>query len=354
MKSKIFCFAFLTAFLISMGGAPSAIAGEDSSFKVNGYVQSWYVSDDSTVGPSAIENQFLVRRARLGIKGKSKVGLLPVNWKLLGEFNTGNNNVLDAFLNVNLHSLFQVQIGQFKHHFMEIGTASSKVKAIGLIYRPEITQNIHSGQTGSALRDIGVRLHGTQKGDTSFGYDLEVVNGDGANSSDSNDNKTIVAHLFAEMMGVRFNGAFFTGKDGTEGSALDEKGFSGGVRYKNGPIWLQFEYAAATYDQAGGAADVEPSGWYVQAAYKVLPELQAVVRYDIAELDDKTSNTSMSTVGIGANYKINKNATISLNYFIKDADSGYSERTLLGRSGRSTVTGNAVGNVIAAQVEYTY
>lgn len=361
MKSKIFCFAFLSAFLIGMVSAPSAIAGGDASFKVTGYAQSWFIYDDSNVTNPAISNEFLVRRARIAVKGKSKIGVLPVKYKIMGDFaaskgGSGKAFLLDAYLDLNFDKLFNVGMGQFKYHFTEIGTASSKIKAIGLLTRPEIVHNLHTKLVtkGSALRDIGIRIHGKQKGDVTFGYDLEVLNGNGANNTEMNDDKTIVGHVFVSTMDVTFFGAVFSGNEGAEGSDLDETGWTVGAKYKAGPVWFQAEYAAATLDQGAGATDKEPQGWYIQGAYNITPELQGVVRYGQADADDNKSNNTMSTVGLGANYKVNKHATISANYYIRDADSGYSEKTLWGRAGAVTVKGSDVGNIFMIQGEYTY
>lgn len=358
MKKKFFYFAFISVFLISMTSAPSAIAGEDEGFKVFGYVQSWFVTDDSTVPSTSIENEFVVRRARLGVKGHSKIGILPIKYKLLFDAAASSPDLLDAYLDLNIHPLFNVGMGQFKYHFTEIGTASSKIKAIGLLYRPEVSQNIHNPLVGAGtrLRDIGFRIHGKESvNDVKFGYDVEILNGSrGANRADNNDDKTVVAHLFASTMDVTIFGAYFTGESGTEGSTLDENGWTVGAKYRAGPIWIQGEYASANRNQAAGAADIDPNGWYIQGAYQITPELQGVVRYGQADVDDNASNDTMDTVGLGVNYKVNKHATLSANYFIKDADSGYSERTLLGRGGFSTVTGSAVGDVFLFQAEYTY
>ncbi|MBE9503088.1 MAG: porin [Proteobacteria bacterium] len=356
LKGKITEFSIkLTVSLFALSLLSVSAAWAEDSFAVDGYGQAWYISDDSDVSTGEIKSEFFTRRARLGAKGKYSEGDFPVKFRLLGEFAGGSATLLDSYLDIDFNPLFQVQVGQFKYHFTEIGTTSSKVKAIGLLYRPEVVQNIHGnlGQTGGSLRDVGVRFHGARKGDITYGYNLEIVNGDGINKADRNDDKVIIAHIFGSKGGVKLFGAYFNGKDGVEGSETDEKGMTAGASYKGGGVWVQAEYAAATYDQTG-AGDLKPKGWYLQAAYDVMPELQLLARYDWAEEASNQSDNEMTTTAIGVNYRISKRATISANYFMRDADNNYDEKTLLGRSGSETLTGSKVGNVLVTQFEYVF
>jgi len=198
-----------------------------------------------------------------------------------------------------------------------------------------------------------LRLHGERKGDISYGYNLEILNGNGINKADENDDKVMIAHLFGKMGGVKVFGAYFKGKDGVEGSETDETGMTAGASYKGGGLWVQAEYAAATYEQTG-ASDLEPKGWYLQAAYDVMPELQLLARYDQAKEASNQTDNEMTTTALGANYRISKSATVSANYYVRDADNNYDEKTLLGRSGYETLTGSKVGNVFVAQFEFVY
>ncbi len=345
---------------ISFAGAE----GDGDVYKVFGYGQAWYVNDDSDISATAtaVDNEFYIKRARLGVKGKSPEALspqFPVNYKILGEFAGSSAVLLDAVVNVQFHPLFQVQVGQFKYHFTISGYRLAKIKDMGLITRPEIVKNIalKLGQTGGSYRDIGVNIHGEQKeGDVTFGYNLEVLNGSGPNTKDVNNGKTTIITPYVKAMGVQLSGSYFTGKDGTEGSDFDESGWSLGGEYNNGPLWLRTEYVQATYEQGSGADDLKPKGWYFQAAYDVIKELQVLARYGTADTDSNLDAREMSTIDIGANYRVNKHATLSLNYLIRDADANYSEFTLWGKPGVRgvSVQGDNVGNIAIAQFEFTF
>jgi phosphate-selective porin len=360
---------FLLTTVIMFSWISFAGAKDDGNvFKVFGYGQAWYVNDDSDISSTAtaIDNEFYIKRARLGVKGKSLEALspqFPVNYKFLGEFAGSSAVLLDAVVNVQFHPLFQVQVGQFKYHFTISGYRLAKIKDMGLITRPEIVKNIalKLGQTGGSYRDIGVNIHGEQKeGDVTFGYSLEILNGSGpnttVNTADENNGKTIIITPYVKAMGVQLSGSYFTGKDGIEGSDLDESGWTLGAEYNNGPLWLRTEYVQATYDQGSGVDDVKPNGWYFQAAYDVIKELQVLGRYGVADTDSNLDARKMSTIDIGANYRVNKHATLSLNYLIRDAEDNYSEFTLWGKLNVRgvSVQGDNVGNIAIAQFEFTF
>ncbi len=240
MIGRFFVTVVALVIVLSLSSVPVSKAGD--GFKVFGYGQAWYVSDDSDVSAGNVSSEFLMRRARLGVEGTYGGAQIPVDFKFVGEFagynstttttvihpydgstetttttDRGSASLLDAYLNIPFSPLFQVQMGQFKYHYTEIGTASSKIKAIGLVYRPEVVQNIHGnlGRSGGSLRDVGLRIHGVQKGGITYNYDLEFINGDGANKADRNDNKVILVHLAGKVGGIKVFGAYFTGKDGT-------------------------------------------------------------------------------------------------------------------------------------------
>ncbi len=335
-------------------------------FKVFGYGQAWYVNDNSDISAPAIDNEFYIKRARLGVKGKSPEALspqFPVNYKILGEFAGEKAVLLDAVVNFQFHPLFQVQVGQFKYHFTISGYRLAPIKHMGLITRPEIVKNIalKLGQTGGSYRDIGVNIHGEQKeGDVTYGYNLEILNGSGPNlaieNSDENSGKTTIITPYVKAMGVQLSGSYFTGKNGVEGSDFDESGWTFGGEYNNGPLWLRTEYVQATYEQGSGVDDVKPKGWYFQVAYDVIKELQVLGRYGVADTDSNRDAREMSTIDIGANYRVNKHATLSFNYLIRDAEDNYSEFTLWGKPGVRgvSVQGDNVGNIAIAQFEFTF
>ena len=363
MIKKLSRLLLLTTVIMFTSISFAAAKDDGSSFKVFGYGQAWYVNDDSDVSAPAVSNESYIKRARLGVKGKAPDALspqFPVNYKLLGEFAGSSAKLLDAVVNIKFNPLLQVQVGQFKYRFTISGYRLAKIKDMGMITRPEIIKNIalKLGQTGGSYRDIGFKIHGEQKGDVTYGYSLEILNGSGPNTADENNGKTTIATVYvkANVIGGQLSGSgsYFTGKDDPEGSDFDESGWTIGAEYYNGPIWLRSEYVQATYEGAG--SDVEPNGWYFQAAYDVMKELQVLGRYGMADKDSNASDMQMSTFDIGANYRVNKHATVSLNYLMRDADDSYSEYTLWGKPGVRgvSVSGSDVGNIAIAQFEFKF
>lgn len=372
---NIFLFAMIIA-IVTLTFTDLHAANALDGVKVFGYGQAWYISDDSNVASDKITSEFLIRRARLGAKTNSNVGPFSADFKFMGEFaghdnstetpvthdsgrketvsdeDTGSAILLDAYINLKYSPLFQFQVGQFKYHFTEIGTASSKINSIGLIDRPEMAQNIHGRIGSSKLRDVGVRIHGSINREVDAGYDIEYLNGDGLNSSDSNDDRTLIFHAYVEEKGLKLFGAYFTGKEGTKGSEFSESGWTAGGKYTNGPVSILGEYATAKYES--GPVAVEPNGWYVQTTYDVVSASQVLARYGVVEADSNTSNTTMTTTIFGTNYKVGKNITVSVNYIMRNADSAYSKKTLLGRAGSTMVTGGDIGGVVVTQFEYAF
>jgi len=91
--------------------------------------------------------------------------------------------------------------------------------------------------------------------------------------------------------------------------ARNRYGFDG--RYVTGPFSVTAEYLHGT------DASVHRDGWYAQAGYFVIPQVQLVAKYDTYD-PTKTVTTDRSTIyNGGVNFVFNKWTKLAVDYLYK-------------------------------------
>lgn len=129
------------------------------------------------------DDTFFVREARVELEGH-----LWKNYEYKISFeNAGSSTTLrDAFLNFHWIDEAQFKIGQYKEPFSLDQLASSK-------YR-EFVERSRAGQLLAPGRDVGAQAHGKLAGGI-VEYAVGFFNGDGLNTTDSNDEKDVAARV---------------------------------------------------------------------------------------------------------------------------------------------------------------
>ena len=300
----------------------------DGKYKLslNGYVQPQLrLFQDNT----SQDNQFYIRRARLSL-----TGYYGKDWqgRVEGDFSTPSDGkfLKYAYLNWSHFQDAQIRVGQFKAPFSREYLTSSA--DIDTIERAMITD---SGSTVPKY-DIGAMLWGPSVFGGLLSYGVGVFNGNGANNSDTNDDKDLVARVavapFAPtaisiMKGLEFGGSFQYGRETptqkwqpklpTDWAFFKEMSYRGDrirygldAAYKLGPFKLQGEWIYQTLERekqvrvdpttneivsSGGnlidAPDLNAWGWYVLGTYFVWGDVnnngfQLVARYEQMDVDD--------------------------------------------------------------------
>jgi len=296
-------------------------------------------------GLTALKDRFRLRRARINLTGEFAE---QFDFKMEGDFENSdgiNSNrtafsATDIFLNWHRYPEAQIKIGQWKAPFgLEQTTPDTQLFTIE-----------RSLPTGAITpeRQIGVQLWGKpftniwpEQKDL-LTYYAGIFNGNGRNTT-INDNNNFMAvgrlelmpfkgKLFGQDSSLKLGGDVLNSRDdkGTnisqtlnllvnaDGSlspfvlpGADERtAWSMDAWLTVGPFDLIGEYLAEDVDGrtvAGhppGFKDFDPSGWYVQGSYFILPKkLQGVVKWEALE-PDQFDDDNIHSITAGLNYYI--------------------------------------------------
>jgi phosphate-selective porin OprO/OprP len=331
-------------------------SGPELELKLGGYIQMNF--EDGAVsafegrlpdGPNQVKDRFRLRRARVNLIGDFAE---KFDFKVEGDFGAGDGlsgnrtgfSATDIFVNWHQVPEANVKVGQWKAPFgLEQITPDTKILTIE-----------RSLPTGALTpeRQIGVQIWGKpltnlwpdQK--DLLTYYAGIFNGNGRNIT-VNDNNNFMyvgrlellpwkGELLNQDASLKFGGDVLNSRDdaGTnisqalnlkvnaDGSltpyvltSADERtAWSLDAWFNLGPFDLIAEYFSEDVDGrtvAGVAptfADFNPSGWYVQGSYFVIPKkLQAVVKWE--ELSpDQVPDDGIRSITAGLNYYIHGDA----------------------------------------------
>ena len=331
--------------------------------KLFGYIEGWYQSDQSDLAVSKVDNEFRVRRARIDVKGQVREEMgYRVTANLDGAAAT-RAQLWDGFITYKVHPLAMMTVGQFKYHFSIEGLEGTPDRVP--VLRAESINDIATplGTKGGALRDIGIQVTGGSKEALGLKYGIAVINGAGLNTRDNNNNKDIVGRItLSPVDGLMVGISGFTGKAQAEGAAFDveESAYVLSADYvlKDLGLSLRGEYVTAEWENfnvATGAAAAgfkqEPSGWSLQAAYKLpsLPAVQLMARYEDYEKDSNTDNSHLKTTTLGATYYLSGKSRITANYLLREGDS-----SPIVKAQETSATGSDIGDLVLVQFLVAY
>jgi len=373
-----FNHSFFTAVLI-IGALilPASILAEEppkKEFKpkVGGYVETWYRTDnsdlsDQTTAAKKVDNEFRVRRARIDVKGEVTD---EIGYRVNGNFDgpspaSGSASVKlwDGYVTYKVHPFANVTVGQFKFPFTLEGLEGTPDRIP--VLRAESINDIAAklGTQGGSFRDIGVMVSGSYKDALGLGYGVAVINGKGINTGDNNNDKDIVGRItISPISGLTLGGSYYAGKGQDETATLEVKESAYGVEaeytLKDLGLSLRGEYVTAEWENfnvATGAAAAgfkqEPSGWYLQAAYKLpsLPAAQLMARYEDYEKDSNTVDSHLKTTTLGTTYYLKGKTRISANYLMRDA-----EDSSIVKAQETDAAGTRIDNLILVQMLVAY
>ena len=157
--------------------------------------------------------------------------------------------------------------------------------------------------------DVGVLVRGGLPAGylSRITYDAWVVNGlagvDAGDLRDMRDNNVDVDRNkfaggrvgYVSRVGLDVGGSFHTGKyDAAADLAVTFIGAD--AAFQKGGLELRGEFIQATQESSGG--DLKKNGWYVQAAYLVLPTVEPAVRFSQMEFPG-ASNRDVREISVG-------------------------------------------------------
>lgn len=306
-------------------------AGKEPVLTVNGLVQVQGDFGDKGDSRGNANDRIRLRRVRLGAAGRF---LEEFDFKVEGEYVGASTTLTDAFINWNHYTAANVKAGQFKTPFgYEFLAADPKLYTIErTLGSDRLTLN----------RQVGVQVSGDCF-EKRLSYATGVFNGSGLNTT-TNDNGKFL--YMGRVSGVPWQGKLFgqaakwsLGADGftTKDTALSmasDFGFTGNTftgqrmgsgidtQFSFGPFELWAEYLQERFKPV----DFKPSfrfyaeSWYVQTSCYVLPkELQAVVKYDEFDPNNKKVGDVVGTYTFGLNWFLKgDDIKLQCNYLVSD------------------------------------
>jgi len=324
--------------------------GPEIKLTLGGFIQANFEDGDVSAfegrfGLTALKDRFRLRRARINLTGEFAENF---DFKVEGDFENSDGisssrtafSATDIFVNWHQYPEAQIKIGQYKAPFgLEQITPDTNLFTIE-----------RSLPTGAITpeRQVGVQIWGKpftniwpdQK--DFLTYYAGIFNGNGRNITINDNNNFMAAgrvelmpfkgKLFGQDSSLKLGGDVLNSRDdkgtnisqslnllvNTDGSlspyvlpGADERtAWSADAWLTVGPFDLIGEYLAEDVDgrtvagKAPGFANFEPSGWYVQGSYFIIPKkLQSVIKWEALD-PDQVHDDNIHSITAGLNYYI--------------------------------------------------
>ncbi|MCC5941598.1 MAG: hypothetical protein JJU37_08665 [Balneolaceae bacterium] len=292
------------------------------SVDVGGYLQSWYIANQSTevvttsqgmlpvLGTETIETQgFRLRRARILTRANINDTFSVTSWiELAGT----SPSLLCFYADARIRPWFVVRVGQIMMPGQSWDTANNASSWLLFYDRAPITTTLSNVMGYSAFRDVGVMVHGRQG---RFYYALQAGNGAGRfNQAGSNITQRKAggglygARFDFEIVdGLTLGSHFATNQQrdvvlsGTGPFDIDRTSYSFRVATDNFAVdrlFSHFEYMSLTgKDDSRGLQlnqneEYNLHGFYAQIGYRITREWHVIGRYD--EMTEKPGQAGIN------------------------------------------------------------
>jgi hypothetical protein len=296
--------------------------------RLSGYTQIRYqVPENATSG-------FDIHRARLILDGDITD---HIDYRLQPEFAGTSPKLLDAYMDYEVGSYLKFTAGQFKIPFSQENLISSSM--LETIDRSQVVEalvarskDVIGNQNG---RDIGIKAGGNflRLSDTYlFEYALALLNGQGIDTTDLNDQKDYVGRLLIHpIKDLSIGGDYYAGRyalASITGSSYERTRIGAELSYIHDPVSLKAEYIRG---RDGSKTTITTrQGWYVQGTCFLLPKkLQGVLKYDAYDPDVNIPDNTSTVYTIGLNWFFTSLTRIQVDYEIKDVDRATRNSNLL-------------------------
>jgi phosphate-selective porin OprO/OprP len=282
------------------------------ALQISGLIQARYQGFEQTTA----NNAFDLHRARLDAKGS-----ITDQWsyELYTEF-AGSPKLIDAYTSYKFADYLKFTAGQFKLPFSnENLVADSQLELIDRSQGVEALVSRSKDVIGNSLgRDIGIQVSGNFAKVNElylFDYAFGVFNGAGYDvTTDNNNHKDISARLgIHPIKNLDFGASLYEGEDIATGKTLTQArnryGFDG--RYIIGPLSINAEYIHGT------DASIQRAGWFAQAGYYLIPQIQLVAKYDTYDPNNVITTDRSNIYTGGVNFVFNKWTRLAVDYLDK-------------------------------------
>ena len=255
---------------------------------------------------------FNVRRVRFGVRGNvnERVNFVVVAGAL--EPPNRTPQPVNAFIDVTFSHAFKLRAGQF---FVPFGLEGQQ----SITRNPAIERSlvVRRLNTHRMFRDIGVQLSGRLG---IFGYQLAVLNGQGANATERVDRKNVAGRVSISPrnnieIGVSGQSGNYV-PESTPGSYFDRNRFGVDIDYRLAGLHLRSEFIYRQ-DELPLNREQNWSGGYLLGDVKLHRDLSITGRFEYLETDIESSIHTMRSYLLGVNYILYENIRVSANYELR-------------------------------------
>lgn len=330
--------------------------------KVSGYMDLDYYRGDNGNADTVVEQEFIIRRARLNFDVKLN-DMLSGRVNLQGDTSSSTGARVSTlkylYADFKLHPMAKVRAGLFKYQFDIEGLESTTKR--WFMNRAVVVNSVVGGLNGSGgdFADKGVMVSG---GSEVLGYGLGLFQGNGSESRDTNSKFGYTANVRGKLGPVQLNAGYLATDNTPQGTSTTNKydAYTLGAAYASGPFVARTEFyrGSLTATTLGVTSAQDRSGYYVMAGYSITPEVDLMARYQQFENESwTTSNNRVNSFDVGMKYHIVRkgkygDANISLNYMQRDAGANVTQK-IFDERGANVVGGN-IGNVVMTRLEVTF
>lgn len=282
------------------------------ALQISGLVQARYQGFEQ----KTVNNAFDLHRARLDAKGN-----ITDQWsyEVYTEF-ASSVKLIDAYTAYKFADYLKFTVGQFKLPFSNESLVSdSQLEFIDRSQGVEALVSRSKDVIGNSNgRDIGAQLSGSfAKIDDRylFDYSFGVFNGAGYNvTTDNNNHKDFSGRFVVHpIKNLDFGGSIYRGQGIPTGATASQTrnryGFDG--KYVIGALSLNAEYIHGT------DAAIQRDGWFGQAGYYIIPQIQLVARYDTYDPNAVVKTDRSTIYAGGVNFVFNKWTKLAVDYLDK-------------------------------------
>jgi len=297
-----------------------------------GYVRSWFESDLSSG-----QNDFLIKMARLGVKGKVNdyAGYkVFVDFARLGSLKTTSSTLdgtdyltsatanfsdvlLDAEVYIKPVDGVTVSLGQFKVPFSTDNLRSGS--SIDFVNRPLLTR------VAPGIRDVGVMAAYSHKDGIPFDLNAGLFNGAGQNKKENDKTLNYSARLsVAPMRELKISANYYGGKS----LGADLRIFDFGVDYQIAKFTFSGEYASRTSELS--ADEIISNAYFVFSYYdfefdkSLITHIIPAFRYEVFDpnIDNPDDEIGRITLGFSMQFAKIDFARFRINYELYNYEDG--------------------------------
>jgi hypothetical protein len=290
---------------------------------LSGYAQTGYTYDDHVNS-----NTFDIKRIIFMAQGK-----ITNEWLVYFMYTFGpGSSLTEIYTEYKFLPGLSARLGQFKTPYTIENLMSPTT--LELINCYSLATNYLAGVDnsdrlygGAGGRDMGLMIHGDLFNKL-LHYQLALMNGQGINIKDQNNNKDVVGNLTVNpLKWLSVGGSFIKGKgyalaasnivsDVAAGENYTRNRWSAGVTVETAPVSLRSEYLS------GKDGKVNSDGFYAVASFHVIPKkIDLIASYDYFNRNKSVGDKQTNYI-VGAQYWFYPKCRVQLQYTFRDMKKG--------------------------------